>query len=133
MKNTTRIVAALGFLLLLSPRGARAAGEVTGRIAGYVYDPTGAALSEVPLTVYGTALQQPMSRTSGDDGRYEFENLPVGEDYVLEVNVPGFTVGRRCPAAGGPSSAVGRKMRCVFGSSAMVRAPFCVVTFSASS
>src|SRR5207244_9936282 len=91
VKNATRIVAALGFFLLVSPRAGRAAGEITGRVAGYVYDPTGAALSEVPLTIHGTALQQPVSRTSGDDGRYEFENLPVGEDYVLEVNVPGFT------------------------------------------
>ena len=87
--NFVKLFAALA-VLLLSAR-AHAAGELTGRVAGYVYDPTGAALSEVPLTIHGTALQQPMSRTTGDEGRFEFENLPPGEDYVVEVNVPGFT------------------------------------------
>ena len=77
-------------LLLLAPAGARAA-EIAGRVAGYVYDPTGAALSEVPLTISGSSLQQPMSRTSGDDGRYEFQNLPPGSDYTIEVEVPGFS------------------------------------------
>jgi hypothetical protein len=76
---------------LTGPLRARAAGEITGSVAGYVYDPTGAALSEVPLTISGTALQGPMNRTTGDDGRYEFDLLPPGEDYVIEVNVPGFT------------------------------------------
>ena len=28
---------------------------------------------------------------SHDDGRYEFTLLPPGEDYVIEINVPGFT------------------------------------------
>jgi len=87
--NTTRIFSALALVLVLAkPTGAT---EITGRVAGYVYDPTGAALSEVPLTISGPALQQPMNRVSGDDGRYEFENLPPGEEYVIEVNVPGFT------------------------------------------
>jgi len=45
-------------VLVLAVAGkARAAGEITGTVAGYVYDPTGAALSEVPLTISGTALQ----------------------------------------------------------------------------
>jgi hypothetical protein len=84
-----KVLAAAAAALAVST-GARGV-ELDGRVAGYVYDPTGAALSEVPLTISGTALLQPMSRTSGDDGRYEFDLLPPGEDYVIEVNVPGFT------------------------------------------
>jgi len=87
--NSKRIVSVLALFLLAS--FAAGASEIFGRVAGYVYDPTGAALSEVPLTISGPALQQPMSRTSGDDGRYEFGNLPPGGDYVIEVEVPGFT------------------------------------------
>lgn len=78
-------------VLLLGVAGRVRAAELNGTVAGYVYDPTGAALSEVPLTISGPALPQPMSRTTGDDGRYEFTLLPPGEDYVIEVNVPGFT------------------------------------------
>ena len=87
MKTFFKLVLALA----LCATSARAAGEITGGVAGYVYDPTGAALSEVPLTISGTALQQPQSRTTGDDGRFEFGVLPPGEDYAIEVNVPGFT------------------------------------------
>ena len=89
MKTFQKLLIALA--LLLAASRARAAGEITGAVAGYVYDPTGAALSEVPLTIHGTNLQQPQSRTTGDDGRYDFNLLPPGEDYVLEVEVPGFT------------------------------------------
>ena len=74
------------------PQAARAAGALTGRVSGYVYDPTGAALAEVPLTISSAeALPNPQSRVTGEDGRFEFDNLPPGEDYVIEVNVPGFT------------------------------------------
>lgn len=78
-------------LALATPFAAQAAVETTGRISGYVYDPTGAALSEVPLSVSGPELQGVKNTTSGDDGRYGFDQLPPGDDYVIEVNVPGFT------------------------------------------
>ena len=81
----------LALLALALPMTALAAGENYGRVAGYVYDPTGTPLAEVPLTISGPALQQPMSRTSGEDGRFEFGQLPPGEGYALEVKVEGFT------------------------------------------
>jgi len=82
----------LALLALVSlPQSALAAGENYGRVAGYVYDPTGAPLAEVPLTISGPALQRPISRTSGEDGRFEFVQLPPGEGYELEVKVEGFT------------------------------------------
>jgi hypothetical protein len=85
----TRRIFPLLALALLASHSALAI-EITGRVAGYVYDPTGAALSEVPLTITGPALQKEMSATTGDDGRFELANLPVGEGYTIEVNVPGF-------------------------------------------
>jgi len=77
-------------LVAALPLSALAAGQNYGRLAGYVYDPTGAPLAEVPLMVSGPALQQPQSFTSGEDGRFEFGTLPPGTGYVLEVNVEGF-------------------------------------------
>lgn len=82
----------LGLLALaLLPLPALAAGENYGQVSGYVYDPTDTALAEVPLTISGPALQQPLSTTSSEDGRFEFGLLPPGEGYVLEVKVEGFT------------------------------------------
>ncbi|WP_002623816.1 TonB-dependent receptor [Cystobacter fuscus] len=77
--------------LAVLPLPALAAGENYGRLSGYVYDPTGTPLSEVPLTLSGPALQQPQERSSGEDGRYEFPLVPPGEGYTLEVKVEGFT------------------------------------------
>jgi hypothetical protein len=76
---------------LLPASPAFAIGETTGRVSGYVYDPTGTPLAEVPLTMTGPQLMQPVQRTSGDDGRFFFEELPPGSGYTLEVSVPGFT------------------------------------------
>ncbi len=66
-----------------------AAGETTGRLSGTVFDPTGSPLGQVPLTLSSTALLKPIARSSGDDGRYQFDSLPPGE-YVIEADVPGF-------------------------------------------
>ena len=94
--TTSQLLRGRGLLLALLaltvlPLSALAAGENYGRVSGYVYDPTGTPLSEVPLTISGPALQQPISRTSGEDGRFEFGQLPPGEGYALEVKVEGFT------------------------------------------
>jgi hypothetical protein len=94
--TTSTLLRGRGLLLALLaltilPLSALAAGENYGRVSGYVYDPTGTPLSEVPLTISGPALQQPISRTSGEDGRFEFGQLPPGEGYALEVKVEGFT------------------------------------------
>jgi hypothetical protein len=89
--STRSILRSLSALLLLLPSAVLAAGETFGQVSGYVYDPTGAPLAEVPLTINGTSLLRPESRTSGENGRFEFNLLPPGEDYAIEVNVPGFT------------------------------------------
>lgn len=77
--------------LVALPQSALAAGENYGQVSGYVYDPTGAPLAEVPLTLSGPSMQQPQTTTSGDDGRFEFTLVPPGEKYALEVKVEGFT------------------------------------------
>jgi hypothetical protein len=78
------------FAFILTSFGAWAAGETSGRLAGTVYDPTGAPLGSVPLTLTSAALQGPAFKDSGDDGNYSFNSLSPATDYALEVNIPGF-------------------------------------------
>ena len=80
----------LALLLLLIPSLARATGETTGRVTGYVYDPTGMAVWGATLTLHGPAMQRPMTRQSDENGRYVFENVPVGEKYAIDVELQGF-------------------------------------------
>lgn len=96
MKNSLLTLGGRALMLALLalavlPLPALAAGENYGQVSGYVYDPTGAPLSEVPLTLSGPAMQQPQTITSGEDGRYEFALVPPGDNYTLEVKVEGFT------------------------------------------
>jgi hypothetical protein len=88
--RTTSLRAAFLVACLIPAAKAFAIGETSGRLSGYVYDPTGTALAEVPLTIRGPILLEPMHRESGDDGHFEFEPLPPGSGYTLEVSVPGF-------------------------------------------
>lgn len=95
MKTLLRVTSVCAVLSVLSvPSVVLAAGETTGRLTGTVYDPTGAALGQVPLTLTSPVLLGPATRDSGDDGSFEFPSLPPGE-YALEVNVPGFAVIRQ--------------------------------------
>ncbi|WNG30972.1 TonB-dependent receptor [Cystobacter fuscus] len=89
LRDRALLLALLALAVL--PLPALAAGENYGRLSGYVYDPTGTPLSEVPLTLSGPALQQPQERSSGEDGRYEFTQVPPGQGYTIEVKVEGFT------------------------------------------
>ena len=60
-----------------------------GAISGLVLDPSGAAVpgASVKITNPNTGLERNV--TSGADGRYFVDVLPVGT-YVLEVSVSGF-------------------------------------------
>lgn len=82
-------------LLLLLPTLARATGETTGRVSGYVSDPTGMAVWGATLTLHGPALQRPMKRQSDENGRYVFENVPVGQKYIIDIELPGFEPQKR--------------------------------------
>ena len=80
----------LALLALLIPSLAYATGETTGRVTGYVYDPTGMAVWGATLTLHGPAMQRPMTRQSDENGRFVFDNVPVGEKYVVDVDLQGF-------------------------------------------
>jgi len=70
------------------------ASAMNGEISGTVTDPTGSVIANaaVNITNLGTGFRQ--TGKTGDSGRFRFNLLPLGK-YELEVEVPGFTPGRR--------------------------------------
>ena len=70
------------------------ASAMNGEISGTVTDPTGSVIAnaDVNITNLGTGFRQ--TGKTGDSGLYRFNLLPLGK-YELEVEVPGFTPGKR--------------------------------------
>lgn len=74
---------------LLIPQILRA--EVTGTISGIVLDPSGAAVASATVTLRNPDTGLVRHVTTSANGRYEFLSVPVGENYSIEVQAPGFS------------------------------------------
>src|SRR5437868_4916798 len=80
----------LGLLcLFVVPHTLNAQVSTTGKIAGTVTDPSGAAVPNVTVSVKSGALLSPRSTRTADDGGYLFDLLPPGT-YELTAAAPGF-------------------------------------------
>jgi len=64
--------------------------EVTGTVSGTVVDPSGAAVANASVTLRNadTGLVRQVKTTA--TGSYEFLSVPVGENYSVLVEAPGF-------------------------------------------
>jgi TonB family protein len=90
-RPTGRVLATLGVLCLLVTAGlgtATLAQTAPRPLVGTVYDPTGAVVPEVSLTL--TATDGTASKTSTDSaGRFQFPVTPPGR-FELQASMPGF-------------------------------------------
>jgi Carboxypeptidase regulatory-like domain/TonB dependent receptor len=77
------------FCFLAMAHSLRAQVSTTGKIAGTVTDPSGAAVPNVTVSVRSGALLAPRSTRTADDGGYLFDLLPPGT-YELTAAAPGF-------------------------------------------
>ncbi|MBV8893709.1 MAG: carboxypeptidase regulatory-like domain-containing protein, partial [Acidobacteria bacterium] len=64
--------------------------EVTGTISGTVTDSSGAAIANVVVTLNNTDTGLVRSIKTDISGGYEFLSVPVGENYSVNVQAPGF-------------------------------------------
>ncbi len=64
--------------------------EVTGTISGTVSDPSGAAVADANVTLQNPDTGLDRRVKTRTNGRYEFLTVPVGENYSVQVQAPGF-------------------------------------------
>ncbi len=83
MKKVLSLVFALLFL------GVFVAAQEYGSIRGTVRDTQGNPLPGVAAALTGSKIA-PMSTVSSERGNFRFLNLPVANDYVLKLELPGF-------------------------------------------
>ena len=75
--------------LLSAFAGRPAPAQVTGRISGFVKDPTGAAIPNVAVTARMTEQQSTKTARTNTEGFYDLLALPPG-NYEIVFEVPGF-------------------------------------------
>ena len=63
--------------------------QFNASLSGTVTDPTGAVIPGATVTLRNTATQALRTATSGDQGTYQFSELPPG-DYALNGTAKGF-------------------------------------------
>ncbi|HVQ37633.1 MAG TPA: carboxypeptidase regulatory-like domain-containing protein [Pyrinomonadaceae bacterium] len=80
------LVLASAILVCLS---ASALAQTTGSISGMVKDEKGAILPKANVTLREVTTNSSRSTTTDDEGRYRFNNLPVG-DYEVTIETSGF-------------------------------------------
>jgi hypothetical protein len=77
------------FLILFFMVGIFAAAQEFGDIKGAIKDTEGDPLPGVTATLTGSKIVT-MTMVSSDRGNFRFVNLPVANDYVLKLELPGF-------------------------------------------
>ncbi len=64
--------------------------EVTAGVLGTVVDPTGATITNATLTLTNANTGLVRHGRTDSSGNFEFLSVPIGENYSLEVEAPGF-------------------------------------------
>jgi len=62
----------------------------TGNVRGTVTDPNGAVVPNAKVTITQKSTNNPLTTQTSDEGGYQFNNLLVGEDYIITVEAPNF-------------------------------------------
>ena len=57
----------------------------SGTVAGRVKNIKGSGLKFVTVMITGGGLPEPLYATTNNFGKYQFEDIPLGDDYVLQV------------------------------------------------
>jgi hypothetical protein len=58
---------------------------ISGSVSGRITDGNGSGLKFVTIMIMGSGLPEPLYATTNNFGRFKYEDIPVGHDYVLTV------------------------------------------------
>ena len=89
MRNLPKLRVVALLLTLIGTIGVAFGADVNGRIKGTVVDPQGAVLTGLKVTATNEATGVKFDTTTGTDGGYVFQQLPVGT-YTISVSANGF-------------------------------------------
>jgi hypothetical protein len=87
IRSFLKVLICLSTLLIL---GSSLHAEVTGSILGSILDPSGAAVPNATVTLKHPSTGLTRRVQTDAAGNYEFLSVPVGEDYTLQAETPGF-------------------------------------------
>jgi hypothetical protein len=87
IRSFHKVLACLATLLIL---GSSLHAEVTGSIFGAMLDPSGAAVPNATVTLKHATTGLSRRVQTDASGNYEFLSVPVGENYSLQAETPGF-------------------------------------------
>lgn len=91
MLLSLRTICRLGmFALLLTALCSVGLADITGIISGIVKDPSDAAVAGATVTLHNPDTGLNRSVRTDATGLYEFLSVPVGDNYSIEVEAPGF-------------------------------------------
>jgi len=77
-------------ILFFNPLQGEAQTSANGNIYGQVLDSSGAILPGAQITAHSSAVGGTFRAVSDSTGNYRLKELPPGEGYVLEAELPGF-------------------------------------------
>jgi hypothetical protein len=83
-------VLGFGLAVVLFCAGQTLYAEVTGTVSGTVLDSSGAAVANASVTLRNIDTGLVRNARTDANGRYEFLSVPVGENYSVQIQVPGF-------------------------------------------
>ncbi len=87
IRSFLKVLAYLSALLIL---GSSLHAEVTGSISGIIVDPSGAAVPNATVNLKHPATGLSRQVHTDATGGYEFLSVPVGDNYSIQVEAPGF-------------------------------------------
>ena len=90
----TRMCQSWLFLFLAALAGVSLArADVTGSILGTVADPSGAVIVAAHVSLRNQNIGLARTASTDQNGTYQFLQVPVGQDYIVEVEASGFQKG----------------------------------------
>ena len=91
MHSSLKLISALCVAVLaLACFSITQAQVTTGKVRGLITDPNGAAVTDAKVTITKKSTNTSTTTQTSSSGQFEFNNLPLGEDYEVTIEATNF-------------------------------------------